>query len=318
MMDWQPTASLDTLAKRAGLLALIRAFFSDAGVMEVDVPVLAGTGVTDLHIDCLQTRIAGQIQYLQSSPEYYMKRVLAAGSGSIYYLGRAFRDGEAGQRHNPEFTMLEWYRTGWDERQLMGELVALLLAVNPDWPVETFTYGQLFKQAEGLDPHNVPLDALQRRASQLAGGDFSREGRSTCLDLIFSLSVEPSLPDGLVLVHDYPACQSALARLDKDTSGNLVARRFEAFLNRMELANGYFELTDPVEQRSRFEADLAQRKAAGKPPVAVDDHLLAALDAGLPECAGVALGVDRLLMQWLGLKDIRLALPFVWGGADVE
>ncbi len=316
MTNWQPTATLSTLAQRAHLLAHIRAFLTTAGVQEVDVPVLADTGVTDPHIDCLQVQVNGRLQYLQSSPEYYMKRLLAAGSGSIYYLGRAFRDGEAGRRHNPEFTMLEWYRPGWDEHRLMEELVSLLSSLQPAWKTHKVAYGKLFQQVTGLDPHNVPLDSIQQKAFELSGSSFKDESRSTCLDLIFSLAVEPSLPDGLVIVYDYPACQAALARLDHDASGDLVARRFEAFLNRMELANGYFELTDPVEQKSRFDADLALRMASGKHQMPVDQHLLAAMSVGLPPCAGVALGVDRLLMQWLALDDIRQTLPFAFGAGD--
>ncbi len=317
MVDWQPTATLDILAQRARLLSYVRAFFEAAGVQEVDVPVLAAAGVTDPHIDCLQTCVNGRVQYLQSSPEYYMKRLLAAGSGSIYCLGRAFRDGEAGRRHNPEFTLLEWYRVGWDEHQLMVELASLVTGLELGWATHQYSYGELFQQVIGLDPHNAPLAVIQQKASALSGGSFAGEGRSTCLDLIFSLAVEPSLPDGLVLVHDYPACQAALARLDRDAQGNQVARRFEAFLHRMELANGYFELTDPVEQASRFDADRAQRKAMGNPDVPADRHLLAALSAGLPDCAGVALGVDRLLLQWLQLGDISQVLPFAFG-ADGE
>ncbi|WP_461516702.1 EF-P lysine aminoacylase EpmA [Porticoccus sp.] len=313
MTNWQPTATLETLAQRAHMLAHIRAFFNAAGIQEVDVPVLADTGVTDPHIDCLQVQVNGRLQYLQSSPEYYMKRLLAAGSGSIYYLGRAFRDGEAGRRHNPEFTMLEWYRPGWDEHRLMEELISLLASLQPAWAIHKVAYGKLFQQVTGLDPHNAPLDSVQQKACELSGRSFKEESRSTCLDLIFSLVVEPSLPDGLVMVHDYPACQAALARLDHDADGNLVARRFEAFLNRMELANGYFELTDPVEQKSRFDADLALRMATGKHQMPVDKQLLAAMSVGLPSCAGVALGVDRLLMQWLKLDDIRQTLPFAFG-----
>ena len=318
MTNWQPTATLETLNQRAHLLAQLRAFLNAAGVQEVDVPVLADTGVTDPHIDCLQVQVNGRIQYLQSSPEYYMKRLLAAGSGSIYYLGRAFRDGESGYRHNPEFTMLEWYRPGWDEHRLMEELVSLLLRLQPAWQTHKVAYGKLFQQVTGLDPHNAPLDLVQQKAFELSGSSFNNESRSTCLDLIFSLAVEPSLPDGLVMVHEYPACQAALARLDRDTSGNLVARRFEAFLNRMELANGYFELTDPVEQRSRFDADQALRMAMGKHQMPVDQRLLAAMSFGLPPCTGVALGVDRLLMQWLKLDDIRKALPFAFGASDED
>ncbi len=310
MSNWQPTATIDTLRLRAKLLASVRQFFEMRDVLEVDVPVLSDTGVTDLHIDCLQTLVSGEVRYLQSSPEYFMKRLLASGSGPIYYLGRAFRDGENGCRHNPEFTMLEWYQTGWDEHQLMREVAALLSELGISAQPQRLAYGELFKRVTGLNPHTVDLADLQEMASSLSGNDFSNEGRSTCLDLIFSLSVEPCLSDGMVFVYDYPACQAALARLDKDQQGHLIARRFEVFLNRVELANGYYELVDPVEQQSRFDADLALRHAAGKPAAPVDKELLAAMEAGLPACSGVALGIDRLLMQLLGATDIAAVMPF--------
>lgn len=310
MSNWQPTATIDTLRIRAKLHASIRQFFETRDLLEVDVPVLSDTGVTDLHIDCLQTLVNDEPRYLQSSPEYFMKRLLASGSGPIYYLGRAFRNGENGCRHNPEFTMLEWYRTGWDEHQLMSEMAALLNELGVGAKAQKLAYGDLFERVTGLNPHTIGLADLQTMASSLSGNNFSNEGRSTCLDLIFSLSVEPCLSDGLVFVYDYPACQAALARLDKDQRGHLIARRFEVFLNRVELANGYYELVDPVEQQSRFDADLALRHAAGKPLVPIDKNLLAAMDVGLPACSGVALGVDRLLMQLLGANDIAAVMPF--------
>jgi lysyl-tRNA synthetase class 2 len=318
MAYWQPTATLETLRYRAKILAQIRQFFEVRDVLEVDVPVLSGTGVTDLHIDCLQTQVSGAVQYLQSSPEYFMKRLLASGSGSIYSLGKAFRDGELGRRHHPEFTMLEWYRTSWDECQLIEEITFLLREFGLDCDAEILMYGDVFERVIGLNPHAVPLAQLQQKASSIADDDFSNESRSTCLDLIFSLSVEPVLPNGLVFVRNYPACQAALARLDKDQVGNIIARRFEAFLNGVELANGYYELIDPVEQKSRFDADLALRKAEGKTAMSVDTQLLAAMDSGLPSCAGVALGVDRLLMQLLDIDDISLVMPFGHVGNNCE
>ncbi|MBQ0712064.1 MAG: EF-P lysine aminoacylase GenX [Porticoccus sp.] len=318
MAHWQPTATLETLRYRAKILAQIRQFFEVRDVLEVDVPVLSETGVTDLHIDCLQTQVGGAIQYLQSSPEYFMKRLLASGSGSIYSLGKAFRDGERGRRHHPEFTMLEWYRTSWDECQLVEEVTLLLRELGLGCDTETLMYGDVFGRVIGLNPHTVPLAQLQQKASSIAGDDFSNESRSTCLDLIFSLSVEPALPNGLVFIRNYPACQAALARLDKDPMGNIIARRFEAFLNGVELANGYYELIDPVEQKSRFDADLALRQAEGKPAMSVDTRLLAAMDSGLPSCAGVALGVDRLLMQLLDIDDISHVMPFGHVGNNCE
>ena len=193
MTRWAPTATLETLRFRAECLSRIRQFFETAGVMEVDVPVLAITGVTDLHIDCIsaQVQVEGkeETQYLQSSPEYYMKRLLAAGHSAIYYLGRAFRQGESGRKHQPEFTMLEWYRPGWDEYQLMSEVTQLMQYLGLETESsQTLRYSELFEQITGLNPHQAPLLEVQSLASALAGNDFSQEGRSTCLDLIFSFS----------------------------------------------------------------------------------------------------------------------------------
>jgi len=314
-MNWQPTATVETLQARAKCLSQIRQFFETADVMEVDVPVLATTGVTDLHIDCISVQVQGKrrekTQYLQSSPEYYMKRLLAAGHSAIYYLGKAFRQGESGPKHQPEFTMLEWYRPGWNEYQLMDEVSQLMqhLGLKTE-SSQTLCYSELFEQITGLNPHQIPLLDIQALASSLAGSDFSGEGRSTCLDLIFSLAIEPKLPSGLVFIHDYPSCQSALALLGQDSGGNTIAHRFEAYFNGMELANGYYELTDPVEMKSRFDADIAFRHALGKPPMAIDSDLLAAMESGLPVCAGVALGVDRLLMQLLDVDDITRVTSF--------
>tara|TARA_R110001592_G_scaffold321037_1_gene599438 strand:+ start:184132 stop:185097 length:966 start_codon:yes stop_codon:yes gene_type:complete len=310
MMNWQPTATLETLRCRAELLSGIRGFFKDRDVMEVDVPVMAETGVTDLHIDCIPAQVGGDIQYLQSSPEYFMKRLLASGSGSIYSLGKAFRDGESGRRHHPEFTLLEWYRLGWDEYQLMAEVAELIKTLGLECPSQVMKYTDIFEQTVGLNPHQAFLGDLQQLAADIAGRDFSTESRSTCLDLIFSFAVEPDLPKGLVFIHEYPACQSALARLGKDGEGNTIARRFEAYLNGMELANGYYELTDTVEQKSRFDADAALRQAGGKRHMPLDQHFLSAVTSGLPDCAGVALGIDRLLMQLLNIDQISQVMPF--------
>jgi lysyl-tRNA synthetase class 2 len=310
MTDWRPVADLATLEKRAGMLAEVRAFFARAGVLEVDVPVLGQAPVTDPHLDNIAARLDGETAWLQTSPEFYMKRLLAAGAGPIYYLGKAFRDGERGRRHNPEFTLLEWYRPGWDEHRLMAEIADLFAALGLDAEPAFFAYGHLFRQVLGVDPHTAPASQLQRLASSVAGGDWSGEDASTCLDLLFSLRVEPAMPPGPVFVYDYPACQSALARLHRDARGDLVAHRFEVFLNGLELGNGYFELTDADEQRRRFEADLVRRKAMGKPYREPDARLLAALESGLPDCAGVAIGFDRLLMQLAGLDEIARVLPF--------
>ena len=242
-----------------------------------------------------------------------MKRLLAAGSGSIYCLGKAFRAGENGQRHHPEFTLLEWYRLDWDEHQLMDEVFALVLAlgaVGGGAERYVYTYKQLFETCTGLEPHCGDISALRDLAGETANRDFSGEDRSTCLDLIFSLLIEPELPAGIVFVHDYPACQAALAATTRDGDGVIVARRFEGFCDGIELLNGYYELNDADELRKRFSEDNAQRRLLGKAEVAADEHLLAALDADFPPCAGVALGVDRLLMNLLGARDINEVLPF--------
>ena len=317
MSNWQPGASLAMLRQRAELLANLRHFFFDLGVSEVDVPVLARSTVTDSNIESITTELYGDSGYLQTSPEYFMKRLLAAGSGDIYCLGKAFRNGEAGQRHNPEFTLLEWYRCGWDEHQLMDEVADLINQVytasgQPPLAVHRGSYADYFAQVLAVDPHTAPLEQLQQLAVTAGSESWVGESRANCLDLLFSLRVEPQLPGGLVFVYDYPICQSALAQTATNGHGQNVSRRFEAFINGMELANGYFELRDGAEQQQRFAQDLKARSAANKPMVEVDSHLMDALHQGLPSCAGVALGVDRLLMQLQGAGSIAEVMPFSW------
>jgi elongation factor P--(R)-beta-lysine ligase len=330
MTDWQPGISLDSLRQRGRVLAELRSFFQRRDVLEVDVPVLATTSVTDRNIDSISASFSGSpllnssslddplladssvSGYLQTSPEYFMKRLLAAGSGDIFCLGKAFRNGEVGRRHNPEFTMLEWYRCGWHEHQLMDELAELIGTLLPNCEIHKLSYADLFLQHLEIDPHQAALSQLQKLAVEAASDAWSNESRANCLDLLFSVVIEPQLSGGLVLVFDYPACQAALATCYSDAQGREVSRRFEAFLNRVELANGYFELTDGQEQARRFAEDQQARKAAGKPDVEVDQHLLAALESGLPVCSGVALGVDRLLMQIESASSIDQVMPFSW------
>ena len=299
------------LAKRAELLQQIRSFFASADVMEVDPPVLGRYGVTDVHIDCIPAAVAGTTGYLPSSPEFFMKRLLAAGSGAIYYLGKVFRSEELGRRHRPEFTMIEWYRPGWDEVQLIDEVAALCETLNPAWGQGvTLCYGEVFEATLGLNPHRASAAELAASAAVHCGGDWREEPVSTLLDLLFSTQVEPRLPSGLVFIRDYPQCQSALARLDTNADGECIARRFEVFIDRMEVGNGYFELTDAAEQAARFAADRAARQDAGRRAMAADTRLLAALEQGLPACAGVAVGFDRLLMQLLKAPTIAQVMPF--------
>jgi lysyl-tRNA synthetase class 2 len=312
---WRPTASLESLRVRAAVLAKIRAFFAEREVLEVETPLLAAAPVTDLHLLALATRYRGpgaddgRVLYLQTSPEFAMKRLLAAGSGPIYQLCRAFRDGEAGARHNPEFTILEWYRPGWDHHRLMDEVDDLLQAVLDTAPCERLTYAEAFARHAGLDPHGAPEAELGGRVESLGVADPRGLRRDDLLDLILTHEIEPKLGTrGTTFVHDYPASQAALARV-RDGEPPL-AERFEVFLDGVELANGYHELVDPHEQRRRFEDDLEARRAAGLPEVPVDDRLLAALEHGLPPCAGVALGVDRLVMLAAGCSEISDVIAF--------
>ena len=246
-----------------------------------------------------------------------MKRMLASGMGDIYALGKAFRDGEQGSRHNPEFTLLEWYRVGWDEFQLIAEVENLISMVfqslnQSKISIQRISYSDCFERELQFDPHTMSLSTLQSKLVNLGYPDWANETRANCLDLLFSELVEPNLPSGLITVYDYPACQAALAQTYKDKKGRLVSRRFEVFLNCIELANGYFELTDAQQQKQRFSTDIKHREQANKPPIALDAKLDQAMQAGLPNCSGVAIGVDRLLMQLCQLSTIEEVLAFPW------
>jgi lysyl-tRNA synthetase class 2 len=313
--SWRPTASLDALRLRAEILAKIRAFFAEREVLEVETPLLASAPVTDLHLQALSCRYRGPgadgglTLWLQTSPEFAMKRLLAAGSGPIFQICKAVRDGEAGRRHNPEFTILEWYQPGWDHHQLMDEIDDLLTDVLGTGPGERLTYGEAFARYAGVDPHLGPEDDLRARVEALGVPSAGELGRDDLLDLLLTHVVEPRLGHCQpTLIHDYPASQAALARV---RPGNPpLAERFEVFVEGLELANGYHELTDPHLQRHRFEADLAARRREDLPEVPIDEHLLAALEHGLPECAGVALGFDRLVMLAAGTREIADVVAF--------
>jgi lysyl-tRNA synthetase class 2 len=315
--NWQIGMNKDSLRYRSELLQSLRSFFHKRQAMEVDVPVLARSTVTDINIESINVEVFGDCGYLQTSPEYFMKRLLACGVGDIFCLGKAFRDSEIGRRHNPEFTMLEWYRCGWDEHQLMAEVADLIGELvqrhaSVDLAVSKVSYSDCFTKYLGVDPHDAQLAVLQQMAVAASSDNWATETRGNCLDLLFSLSVEPQLPGGLVFIYDYPACQAALAQIQLNDHGQTVSRRFEAFFNGMELANGYAELTDADEQKSRFERDIGQRLLGNKPAIAVDNKFIEALELGLPACAGVALGVDRLLMQLLAVESIAQVMPFSW------
>lgn len=313
---WRPRAALDVLKHRAQLRERLRAFFSARGVLEVDTPALSTAATTDLHLQSFSCRTGANTLYLHTSPEFPMKRLLAAGSGSIYQLCNVFRDGEAGRLHNPEFTLLEWYRVGFDYHPLMDETAALIadaLAGSRALEApEKLTYAQAFDRHCGINPHTADRAALAAVVKAKAipvHTDPAREEADTLRDLLLTHVIQPQLGRGRVtLLYDYPASQAALARI---RPGNPpVAERFEAYLDGIELANGFHELRDAAEQRARFARDLIKRKEQGLPAVPMDERLLAALEHGLPECSGVALGFDRLVMLAAGATSIQDVLAF--------
>jgi lysyl-tRNA synthetase class 2 len=317
-MSWRPSATLETLQARAALVARIRAFFAQQGVLEVDTPMLSAAATVDPNIDSWAADSAAYgRRWLHTSPEFPMKRLLAAGSGPIYQICHVFRDGERGRLHNPEFTLLEWYRPGFDHHRLMDEVEALLAAALPAPPAaaERIRYRDAVRRESGIDPFATGAASLRRSLADLGvpepAGLSAAEAADTdfWLDLLMGEVVGPRLGrDRPCFIYDYPASQAALARIrDGDPP---VAERFELYWQGIELANGFHELGDPAEQRRRFEADRARRQARGQAAPPLDQNLLAALEAGLPGCAGVALGLDRLLMLSLGLRTVAETLAF--------
>jgi lysyl-tRNA synthetase class 2 len=314
--------TLDFLHARARLYAHVRTFFAERAVLEVETPILSAAGNTDPNIQSFHTEFSGHTdagarqRWLRTSPEFPLKRLLAAGIGDCYELGRVFRNGEAGARHNPEFTMLEWYRVGWNHRRLMTEvsvmIVSTLLLFERRAEVVEISYRDWFFQSLEIDPHTATIEELQNALPDVRI-DVRDLGRDDWLDLIITHRLQPANPDDrLLLVYDYPATQCALARIRHGEPP--VAERFEAYLGARELANGYHELNNAAEQRLRFERDHALRAQRGLPLPAIDERLLAALP-NLPDCAGVAMGMDRLLMCLLGVADIRDLLAFHVGAA---
>lgn len=314
-MSWQPTATGAALRLRAQMLHTARAFFARRAVLEVETPILSAAAVSDPQIESLATHIAGVpgARYLCPSPEYAMKRLLAAGSGDIYQICKVFRDAERGRWHNPEFTMIEWYRLGYDDAALMDELEALigelLAPARTLQPAERLSYAAALQRHADLDPFSASEDQLLEAAARHGAGCDAKLDRDAKLDLLMGLVVGPRLGHGNpCIVYDYPASQAALARLKPGLPR--LAARFELYLDGLELANGFHELVQPKEQRERFTRDLSLRAARGQRTPPMDEHLLAALDSGMPECAGVALGFDRLVAIALGAGQLADALAF--------
>ncbi len=309
--NWQPGATFATLERRAAMLQSARQYFSATRALEVETPAISRTAVSDVHLASVAVNVCGQPAWLHTSPEYAMKRLIAAGSGDIYQIVRVYRDGEVGRFHNPEFTMIEWYRLNYDHHQLMEDVEALIGCMLPSRCLdraERMSYAEVMLMHAGVnafdDSNEMLIAALTRHAIDIPASIVTE--RDALLDLIMSTIVGPKLGhEGLLFVYDYPASQAALARIR-----GKVASRFEAYLDGIELANGFHELSDVNEQRARFDADNEQRRQRGLPINMIDQHFLAALDHGLPDCSGVALGFDRLVMCAISAKHIDEVLAF--------
>lgn len=316
MTVWQPNASVAMLKARANLMATIRNFFGSRGVLEVETPALSQASVTDIHLHAFQTDFASPLAakqrrlFLMTSPEFHMKRLLCAGAGPIFQLCKSFRNEEEGRFHNPEFTMLEWYRPGFDHHALMDEMEQLLQAALACGACSRQTYQQAFVEHLGVDPLSASLAELKLAAPESCAELVEAEtDRDTILQLLFSVAVEPQIGiESPAFIYGFPASQAALARISIEDKR--VADRFEVYFKGVELANGFHELAEPEEQLARFELDNQKRKAMGLEPMPIDQLFIDALLQGLPDCAGVALGVDRLLMLQQQATSIDDVLSF--------
>lgn len=326
---WKPSCSLEAIKTRAEVYSLVRDFFYRRHVIEVETPLLSRSTATDPFLDSIPASVnilhglPAESYYLHTSPEFPMKRLLAAGSGAIYQICKTFRNSETGHKHNPEFTMLEWYRPGFDLTQLMhevNELLGLVLDLPQQTPIK-LSYREAFQQFLDIDPYLATDEQLICLAEEKAGyivqeQHDSQFNRDEYLNVLLSVCIEPFLGKSEnqeikpVFLYAYPPSQASLAKLTLDTFGQEVAERFEVYINGLEIANGYFELTDAEEQRCRFESDNEQRVALSLSTIPIDNNLLSALKAGLPLCSGVALGMDRLLMVKQNVKSIEEVLSF--------
>lgn len=314
---WQPTASLEMLKTKARLLSKLRAFFDEKNILEVQTPILSQAGNTEPTIESFVVQQNNKKTYLNTSPEFAMKRLLAADYGSIYQITPAFRQEEQSKRHNSEFTLLEWYRIGFDHHALMHEVDELIRFVAKDYiklaPSQHYTYQDAMIKFASIDPFNTTVSELEA-ATQAVGIEvvgMDDVSYDVWFDLIMSEVVEKNLPSNCpVFIYDYPSSQAALAKIRKGEQD--VAERFELYINGMELANGFYELSDAAEQEQRFHKDQEQRKKNNQQSIPIDKHLIEAMKEGFPECAGVALGLERLLMVLTGTEDISdvLAFPF--------
>lgn len=323
--DWRPVADLQQLQQRAQLLTAIRRFFAERNVLEVETPLLCRATGTDPNLDFFTSQFHNPPHkkdlFLQTSPEFAMKRLLAAGSGSIYQICKAFRNSEVGRFHNPEFTMLEWYRVEFNLQQLMHEVAELLITLlsdsMPQLSVTQVSYQQLFIECTGLDPLCFSrLDYRQFSESQgyPEADSLCADHHALWLDFLFSHCVQSAMPrNSICLVHDYPAIQSSLARLHADDTR--LSERFEVFINGVELGNGFFELSDAEEQNARFEREIAHRQEHGLAAVEKDQLFLDALQTGLPDCSGIAIGLDRLLMIASDCDSIEHVIAFSFANA---
>jgi lysyl-tRNA synthetase class 2 len=317
--DWEPSAPISSLKRRATIIRKIRQFFAKRQVLEVDTPAMSHATVTDVHLHTFQTEFVGpgyadgQKLYFMTSPEFHMKRLLAAGSGCIYQIAKAFRNEENGRFHNPEFTLLEWYRVGFDHHTLMDEMDDLLQMVLEGEQAQRMTYQNAFLSVLGVCPLEASLDQLKACATSLGLEDIAEKesDRDTLLQLLFSVGIEPVIGQKVpVFVYDFPASQAALAKINK--ADPRVADRFEVYFKGIELANGFHELDDAQEQLARFEQDNSKRESMGLPNQPIDFNLIAALESGLPSCAGVALGIDRLIMLATDSKHIDDVTAFTF------
>lgn len=316
MNNWQPSANIDLLISRAELLQRIRHFFSEKNILEVETPLLSQATVSDCYIQSIPASYIGNgvfnTYYLQTSPEYHMKRLLAAGIGSIYQMSKAFRQGESGKLHNPEFSLLEWYRLDYDHHMLMDEMDELLQFTLGTKKAERCTYAEIFKKYLDINPHRSSVRELQdvAESQDLVVKGIAQDDKDSWLQLLSHHLIEPQL--GLeqpIFIYNYPTSQAALAKI-ANTKEGYVAERFEVFINGIELANGFHELQDPTEQRQRFERDLQQRANLGLESVPIDENFLRALESGLPQCSGVALGIDRLVMLATNKSSIDEVMSF--------